>query len=869
MLRVRVAVVIVAVFFVYGLIEYGMNRLVRYPNFVRLEQESVQHDIDRCQDVFRREIDRVGSVSFHMAMQQDVQDLLVGRERSNAASGLSGSVFSDNRVDLILCVGDNGDVLWQGQCGADGESITQPNADVVQLLLPRVSTSAGPQTRISGVVVCLGAPMIFASHPILPSEGVDRVPGVVIVGRWITPSVLSEFSRELQIALDIWPLGAGSRVRGLLAPILAKITPETPTYIKRASSKSIEAYTTLANVDGAPALLLRARVTRDVVGQGIRATRFAVISVCCTGIALLVIVLLLLETMVVSRISRIAETMSRIGKAGDLTIRLSEGGRDEIGRLGMNINRMLGDLQKAEQSLRDNERQYRALFESAGAAIIVMKGQSVADCNPSALALLGVAREQIIGQPFGRFLPPVQADGQESRGAWNTLAEKVGREGASVVEWRCRRLDGSVVEVELSLSSVSMGPEVLMQLVLRDLTLRQQAEAEKKQLQQQMMRGQKLESLGTLAGGIAHDFNNLLVAVMGNADFALHEMKASSPGYAFFQEIKKAAARASDLTSQLLAYSGQTQFVVQVVDLNVLIPEMASLLRSSISKKANVLYDLAVTTPCVDVDVTQFRQVLINLVTNASDAIGDKPGTITIRTGIIGVDRSYLSHTYMSEGLAEGAYAFFEVSDTGCGMDAEVKGRIFDPFFSTKANGRGLGLAAVQGIVRGLHGAINVSSEPGRGSAFRVLLPLSKNDLAKLPESDELDLDAWRASGTVLVADDEEAMRSICRMILEQIGFQVITAANGQEAVDMFREHSDSVVAVLLDLTMPELGGEQAFEQLLRIRPDVKVILCSGYNETEACSHFTDKKPVGFVQKPFEYKALVSQLKRVVTGGDA
>jgi sensor domain CHASE-containing protein len=229
MLRVRVAVVIVAVFFVYGLIEYGMNRLVRYPNFVRLEQESVQHDIDRCQDMFRREIDRVGSVSFHMSMQQDVQDLLVGRERSNAASSLTGSVFSDNRVDLILCVGDNGDVLWQGQCGADGESVTQPNADVVQLLLPRVSTSAGPQTRISGVVVCFGAPMIFASHPILPSEGVDRVTGVVIVGRWITPSVLSEFSRELQISLDIWPLGAGATGRALLAPILAKITPETPT----------------------------------------------------------------------------------------------------------------------------------------------------------------------------------------------------------------------------------------------------------------------------------------------------------------------------------------------------------------------------------------------------------------------------------------------------------------------------------------------------------------------------------------------------------------------------------------------------------------------------------------------------------------
>jgi PAS domain S-box-containing protein len=605
------------------------------------------------------------------------------------------------------------------------------------------------------------------------------------------------------------------------------------------------------------------------MAQGLRAARFAMFSVGVTGAALLLLVLGVLETMVVSRINRLAETMSRIGKTGDMAIRLPVVGKDEISLFSEDINRMLGDLQKAERSLRDNERRYRAMFENAGDALVVLKDQQVIDCNTRALALFGGSREQIVGCPFASFLPPMQADGEESRSLWNALMDKVRREGASVAEWRCRRLDGSILETEVNLSIVTMGSEVLLQMVFRDLTVRRQAEADRRQLHQQMVQGQKLESLGVLAGGIAHDFNNLLVAVMGNADLALQDMEQSAPGHSFVEEIKKAAVRASDLTSQLLAYSGKGKFVIKVVDLNLVVREMANLLQVSITKKAIVRYELAETLPSVEVDVAQFRQILMNLITNASDAIGDTPGTITIRTGIVDADRSYLSQTYINEGLQEGAYAFLEVSDTGCGMDAETKGRIFDPFYTTKASGRGLGLAAVLGIIRGHQGAIHVYSEQGRGSTFKVLLPLSRKEIERLPQSIIPETHSWRASGTILVADDEESMRSISRMMLEKIGFRVVTAVDGQDAVDKFREHADSVVAVLLDLTMPRLDGEQTFQELLCIRPDVKVILCSGYNESEACRRFGDMKLAGFVQKPFEYHAIVNLLKDVVTGKSA
>ncbi len=398
-----------------------------------------------------------------------------------------------------------------------------------------------------------------------------------------------------------------------------------------------------------------------------------------------------------------------------------------------------------------------------------------------------------------------------------------------------------------------------------DITARKQAEEEHRTLEAQIQHAQKLESLGVLAGGIAHDFNNLLVAILGNADLALGELSPASPARDSLAEIETAARRAADLCRQMLAYSGRGQFLIAPVDLNDIVSEMTHLLEVSISKKVAVKYALAPDLPTIEADATQIRQIIMNLITNASEAIGDESGGITVSTGVMDCDRAYLSSTYLDEELSEGSYVYLEVADTGCGMDAQTQQSMFDPFFTTKFTGRGLGLAAAIGIVRGHHGAIKVYSEPGRGTTFKVLFPPSHTRAAS-QEPQQQEAEPWRGTGTVLLVDDEETVRVVGQRMLELAGFAVLTAADGRQAITLFRQHLDKIVCVLLDLTMPHMDGEEAFRELRRIRSDIRVILSSGYGEQEVTSRFAGKGLAGFIQKPYRSSALAAKLREVLEG---
>jgi len=400
--------------------------------------------------------------------------------------------------------------------------------------------------------------------------------------------------------------------------------------------------------------------------------------------------------------------------------------------------------------------------------------------------------------------------------------------------------------------------------IAEDVTGRIESEQDRRSLEVQVQHAQKLESLGVLAGGIAHDFNNLLVSMLGNADLALMELPTVSSARGYVEDIKIAAARAADLTNQMLAYSGKGRFLVEVFDINELVREMTNLLEVSISKKAVLKYQLC-DTPChVEADVSQVRQVLMNLVTNASDAIDQTSGIITIGTGVMEADAAYLAETYLDDDLPGGTYVYMEISDTGCGMNEQTKGRLFDPFFTTKFTGRGLGLAAVLGIIRGHRGAIKVNTELGKGSTFRVLFPCSSKVAHVLTAGGEDPHHDYRGSGTILIIDDEETVRSVGKLMLQRKGFRVLTAADGREGVEVFRRHQDKIVAVLLDVTMPRMSGEEAYRNMQRIRGDVKVILCSGYTRQDATSRFAGKGLAGFIQKPFGAEQLVGAVRQTL-----
>lgn len=389
------------------------------------------------------------------------------------------------------------------------------------------------------------------------------------------------------------------------------------------------------------------------------------------------------------------------------------------------------------------------------------------------------------------------------------------------------------------------------------------SEEEKLVLQAQMLNAQKLESLGVLAGGIAHDFNNLLTSIMGNTEMALNETPESSPVREYMEKAAEGVKRASELTKQMLAYSGKGRFVIENIDLSNLVESTAELLRISIGKNADITFNLAKNLPQMEADATQIRQVVMNLIINASDAIGENQGIIKVSTGIMECDRAFLNDADIGKELPEGTYVYMEVSDNGCGMDNETKARIFDPFFTTKFTGRGLGLAAVLGIVRGHKGALKVYSKAGEGTTFKVLFPKSDRYIEPKP-AEEKKVEGWEGRGTILLVDDEEEVASVTRMMLEGIGFSVLTAKDGLEGVEMFRNHADDIDAVLMDMTMPNMNGEEAFREMKKIRSGVKVILTSGYNEEEISGRFYGAGFAGFLQKPYGFADLSNKVKGII-----
>jgi PAS domain S-box-containing protein len=399
-----------------------------------------------------------------------------------------------------------------------------------------------------------------------------------------------------------------------------------------------------------------------------------------------------------------------------------------IGTQGMSWD--VTEQKRAADALRASEARYRLLFERNLAGVVRSRADGqVLDCNDSFVRLVGHAtRAEVLGRAMGDFFLE-RADREALLGP---LRE---RDARASHECRLRRRDGSPVWV-LAGVSVLGGEEGEpgLQEVFIDITRRKRAEEERRKLEARVQHDQRLESLGVLAGGIAHDFNNLLTVILANTGLALLGLPPDAPARHALGQIEQAALRAADLTRQMLAYSGRGRFVIQPVDLSRVVEEMAGLLQTTLPKGATLRCDGAPGLPAVEADPAQVRQVALNLITNAADALGDAAGVIAVRTGVVHAERAYLASAHGREDLPEGPYAYLEVSDSGCGMDAATAARVFEPFFTTKFIGRGLGLAAVLGIMQGHRGAIHIVSAPGQGSTFRALFPCLAAAAGATPE---------------------------------------------------------------------------------------------------------------------------------------
>lgn len=398
---------------------------------------------------------------------------------------------------------------------------------------------------------------------------------------------------------------------------------------------------------------------------------------------------------------------------------------------------------------------------------------------------------------------------------------------------------------------------------MRDVTERKRVEEEQGRLAAQLQHTQKLESLGVLSGGIAHDFNNLLMAILGNAELAALDVPSGSPARASIDEVIRVTRRATELTRQMLAYSGRSPFVVEPANVSKVVEEMAEILQVSISKKTRFDLRLDPDVPDIAADTAQLRQVLMNLIINASESLEEREGLVRVTTGTRVCTRGFLSRCWMGEELAEGPFVFVEVSDTGVGMSEDTRSRLFEPFFTTKFTGRGLGLSAVLGIVRGHRGAIHVLSAPKHGTTFTVLFPPA-TECPPPRRTGERSSTPRAYRGLVLLADDEAPVRDLQQRVLTRLGFDVILAGDGQEAIDAFARDWHRIAFVILDLTMPRRDGAEAFQEIRRIRPEARVILTSGFGEDEVSKRFEGAGVSAFLQKPYTIDDLTAVLDRVV-----
>lgn len=506
---------------------------------------------------------------------------------------------------------------------------------------------------------------------------------------------------------------------------------------------------------------------------------------------------------------------------------------------------------RAERALREKAADLDATFASAAEGIILVGPDlCIISFNDAAVRLL----RAVHGRQVHAGDPALDWVLEHDRSAFLDTASRTLAGRTFNFEQEIRAPGQAIGWWEFSFAPVRLesGEVRGFAMSIRDVT-------DRKQTEETLRQAQKLESLAVLAGGIAHDFNNLLVGILGNAGLALAELSPTSPARETIQAIETAGQRAAELARQMLAYSGKGRFVIQSVNMNELVEEMAHLLRVSTAPGASLAFHLHPALPPVEGDATQLRQVIMNLVVNASDAIGDREGTIAITTSLVSASADLLRDTYLAPDLPAGDYVSIEIQDTGAGMSPETLGRIFDPFFTTKFTGRGLGLAAVLGIMRGHRGAIKVESEEGRGTTFKLLLPAASASLSHAEPGRTAT--PWRGSGTVLVVDDEPTVRTVTARALRAFGFDVIEAADGVEGVDLFTAHQERVVAAMIDMTMPRMNGIETLQRIRELDPRVALIMMSGYSEQDTMSRLADDSRAGFVQKPFELAALRETLR--------
>ena len=485
--------------------------------------------------------------------------------------------------------------------------------------------------------------------------------------------------------------------------------------------------------------------------------------------------------------------------------------------------------------------------------------------NPAAEAMFGLPAKGVIGHSVNMLMSDEEAR-EHDRHMRHYM--KTGKSAVlgHLRELEAKRSNGEIFPIELQVRELKSNQQTYFIGMIRDISDRRSEELRQQRVKERIERAQRLESLGVLAGGIAHDFNNILSSMLGNAELLRIDLGAlDEDAENCMQNIETGCNHAADLCRQMLAYAGKGRYVIESVDISELVLGMQKLIHVSVPKSIVVHKELADNPPLIHADIAQMEQVVLNLLTNAAEAIGDEDGEIRLSTGVQTLTEKDMHAFEGAESMQPGDFVYLQVQDSGCGIRPEDMAHLFEPFFTTKFTGRGLGMSAILGILRSHGGGIHIDTVPDEGTTIRVLMPAQAEAVAKpVVQSSAKGQGDWKGSGAVLVVDDEMQLRDMASKMLTRMGFEPHIAEDGSQALNLLAERNGAFSAVLLDLTMPGLSGVDVLNQIRALYPDLKVIISTGYGEQALADHFKTTKPDGFVAKPYRYQQLVEAMLKTL-----
>ena len=827
----------------------ALSRLVILRGFSVLEANFARENLAQVFSSISNELETLDHTAAQHARRTRTYENLHQLNLHGIAEEFSDTDLAQLRVNFVAVADESGRPLYTKAFDLAGMHEESVPPDLARHLTPGSPLLARGDSAddVTGIVMLESGPVLVASSPVGESGGKGFRAGTVVMGRSLDADEIVRLGALTRLPIEIERYTADEQQSGLHAAVPGGNTDTV--LIRPAGGDTLAASQALRDIYGNPVANIRVLLPRKIYDQGQTSLVQFLLLLLATGLFFGAITLYLLERVVISRVAHLSEGITDIGLSGDLAARLPVTGKDELAYLGSAVNSMLEDLERAQAERHEERTRLAMLVESMPAVLWTADpALRITSATGAGLQAIGMDPREAMGLSLLEFFRTEDQDFPAIAAHRRALA---GEAMAFETAWQTRRFESHVQPL-----ANSEGATLGVIGVALDIT-------ERDRLADQLRQSQKMQAVGELAGGVAHDFNNLLMVVKGHAQLLLDLLPDGSPTRQSVAQIDKAAERAASLTRQLLAFSRKQVLQPRVLDMNEVVAGMIRMFSRVIGENIEMTFLPGANLGRVKADPGQIEQVLLNLVVNARDAM-PQGGRLTIETSNIDLDLSYSAKHAHAE---PGPYVMLTVTDTGCGMDVETQSHIFEPFFTTKGPGKGtgLGLATVYGVVKQSGGYTWVYSEVGRGTTFKIYLPLVTAEAEKLvPEADTSHL--HRGNETILLVEDDQSVRELVRDYLRANGYTVLEALDGDEALKAVAAHQGSLQLLITDVVMPHMSGPELAAKIQGLRPGLKVLFVSGYTDDTVFRHGVLEGGVAYLQKPFNLKTLAQKVREVLTG---